>query len=113
MDVDNNLDSNEDETVIDTINHSILLSNGKLDSYVKTEGSKEAESTSFVVDAKGANTTINVQDRQNSFQATRNFFANQGGGLIISPKKYKKAMEEFPENQHYEQSNYPHKMSNK
>ena len=33
---------------------------------------------------------INVIDRQNSFRATRNFFAKQGGGLIISPKEYKK-----------------------
>ena len=29
-------------------------------------------------------------NRQNSFRATRNFFAKQGGGLIISPKEYKK-----------------------
>ena len=33
---------------------------------------------------------INVINRQNSFRATRNFFAEQGGGLIISPKEYKK-----------------------
>jgi len=85
LDVDNNLDSNEDETIIDTINNSI--------------------------------STVNVQDRQNSFQATRSFFANQGGGLIISPKKYKKdkrkGMEEFPENHDNEQTNYRHNMSKK
>ena len=35
-----------------------------------------------------------VQSRQNSFQSTREFFAGQGGGLIIAPKEYKKSRNE-------------------
>ena len=37
---------------------------------------------------------INADERQGSFMATRDFFANQGGGLIISPKKYNKEKRE-------------------
>ena len=76
---------------------------------MKKEESKEVETKSSLVDNKEANRTIKVQERQNSFKATRNFFANQRGGLIIGQKEYKKdttkGMEEFPEN--------PHNMSNK
>ena len=37
---------------------------------------------------------VMVQSRQNSFQSTREFFAGQGGGLIIAPKDYKKPRNE-------------------
>ena len=37
---------------------------------------------------------VMVQSRQNSFKSTREFFAGQGGGLIIAPKDYKKPRNE-------------------
>ena len=41
---------------------------------------------------------VMVQSRQNSFQSTREFFAGQGGGLIIAPKDYKKPRHERGKN---------------
>jgi hypothetical protein len=117
LEVDNNLDSNEDETVIDTVNNSISFSKGKLDSHVKKEGSKEVETESSLVDTKETNRTIKVQERQNSFKATRNFFADQKGGLIIGQEEYKKykrkGMDAVSENQDNGHTSNPHNMSNK
>ena len=93
------------------------MSKGKLDSRLKVEASKKEDSKSFLLGNEGPDRVIKVQDRQNSFQSTRNFFANQGGGLIISPKMYKKEKRkgtaEFPGNQDTEHTSYPHNMSNK
>ena len=52
-------------------------------------------------------------NRQNSFRATRNFFANQGGGLIISPKEYKKNSDRESKIENNESKNQPRPLSNK
>ena len=52
-------------------------------------------------------------NRQNSFRATRNFFANQGGGLIISPKEYKKNSDRESTIKNNESTNQPRPLSNK
>ena len=57
------------------------------------KSAKEDKENSEVVISEENRRGINVINRQNSFRATRNFFANQGGGLIISPKEYKKNVE--------------------
>ena len=52
-------------------------------------------------------------NRQNSFRATRNFFANQGGGLIIGPKEYKKNSDKESTIENKESPNQHRPMSNK
>ena len=52
-------------------------------------------------------------NRQNSFRATRNFFANQGGGLIISPKEYKKNSDRESKIENNKNTNQPRPLSNK
>ena len=52
-------------------------------------------------------------NRQNSFRATRNFFANQGGGLIISPKEYKKSNDRESKIENNESTNQSRPLSNK
>ena len=79
--------------------------------------SKEAESNSLATDTEEKDRKIKVGDRQNSFKATRNFFASQGGGLIISPKEYKKdkskGTNDSIQQQNDDISNAKHKLSNK
>ena len=67
------------------------------------------KSNSEIVKADG----ISVMNRQNSFRATRNFFAKQGGGLIISPKEYKKNEEKENTDEYDENTNHSRPLSNK
>ena len=71
------------------------------------------KANSDLVKADGTSNGISVMNRQNSFRATRNFFAKQGGGLIISPKEYKKNEEIGNTDEHDEERNRSRPLSNK
>ena len=42
------------------------------------------------VDTETSKEKVKIPESEYSFNATRNFFLSQDGGLIIAPKKYKK-----------------------
>ena len=71
------------------------------------------KSNSEIVKSDGISNGISVMHRQNSFRATRNFFANQGGGLIISPKEYKKNEEVGNVDERDDHTNNSRPLSNK
>ena len=91
------------KTIIDTFLYSLIWHLDELQyeanfgvSYIKSpEISPELEEprTSTLKDDE-IPAKVMVQSRQNSFQSTREFFAGQGGGLIIAPKDYKKPRNE-------------------
>ena len=73
----------------------------------------EDEENSESSNSEGSKKEINMINRQNSFRATRNFFANQGGGLIISPKEYKKNSDRESKIENNKSTNQPRPLSNK
>lgn len=91
LDAYNQSDSLLKIELINTHKNAELISNDQAKSMTLKDADGEGETNSNSMNTKGNATKLNVEKRQNSFQATRNFFVNQSGGLIIAPKEYKKA----------------------
>ena len=87
------------KTIIDTFLYSLIKYLDELQ-YEADFGVSQIKSPEISPESEEPRTSIlkddeipakvMVQSRQNSFQSTREFFAGQGGGLIIAPKDYKK-----------------------